>query len=129
MNFDWHAEVITDPEIADLILEVAMRRPVIVPIDARLIENPYYLEPGPDYHVVVLVGFDSDEMNFIIHDPGTQYGENYKISYWTLMNAIRDWDKEKNDLSLKRKVLFTGERDSTITKSTLEIIGKILEKF
>lgn len=64
--------------------------PVIIPAAGRILDNPNYLEPGPVYHMIVIIGYDGS--NFITHDPGTQFGANFKYSYQNLYDAIKDCD-------------------------------------
>lgn len=71
---------------------------IIVPLAGRDIGNPYYTQPGPLYHMLLIRGFDEDE--FITNDPGTKRGEAYRYKYGDLLWAVHDWvggDREFHD--------------------------------
>jgi len=82
-NLTWRARVVDNPTIEDIKSELAAQRPIIAPIYAPALENPYYSGEGPDYHVVVITGFDDKTKEFFTHDPGTKHGSNYR--YDTVM--------------------------------------------
>ena len=63
---------------------------VIIPVNGRLIGNPYYKQPGPIYHMLVIRGYTATQL--ITNDPGTKNGENYKYYFSTLKNAPADWN-------------------------------------
>lgn len=62
---------------------------IIVPLAGRDIGNPYYHQPGPLYHMLLIRGFDKE--NFITNDPGTKRGEAYRYLYGNLLWAVHDW--------------------------------------
>lgn len=71
---------------------------IIVPLAGRDIGNPFYHQPGPLYHMLLIRGFDEDE--FITNDPGTRRGEAYRYLYGDLLWAVHDWvggDREFQD--------------------------------
>ena len=90
--YNFKLEVKDKPSLEDLKQWLRDQRLVIVPTAGRLLKNPHFRRPGPVYHMVVLRGFDEAKKVFIVNDPGTQYGEGYKYSYPTLMNALHDWN-------------------------------------
>jgi len=63
---------------------------VILPAAGKLLKNPNFRNGGPNYHMLVVKGFDKD--NFITNDPGTRKGENYIYNPDLLMDALHDWD-------------------------------------
>lgn len=69
--------------------ELAAGHPVIIGAAGKLLHNPHFKNGGPNYHMLVIKGYD--DTGFITNDPGTQYGESYHYSYAVLMNAIHDW--------------------------------------
>lgn len=69
--------------------EIASGKLIILPLAGRLVQNPYYRQPGPLYHMLIVRGFDEDE--FITNDPGTKRGEGYRYRYWDLLWAVHDW--------------------------------------
>ena len=64
---------------------------VIIPVNGREIGNPYYKQPGPIYHMLVVRGYTATQL--ITNDPGTKNGESYKYSFSTLKNAPADWNR------------------------------------
>ncbi|MBI5071321.1 C39 family peptidase [Candidatus Falkowbacteria bacterium] len=62
---------------------------IIVPLAGRDVGNPYYKQPGPLYHMLVIRGYNQTE--FITNDPGTRRGEAYRYLYGDLLWAVHDW--------------------------------------
>lgn len=106
----WSAEVIEDPGIEAMKTELSNQRPIIAPIYAPAIENPYYVGEGPDYHVVVLTGYDDETQEFIFHDPGTQHGKNLRYDYNKFYQAIFDFLTEEDYQSGPVRVIYTSLR-------------------
>jgi len=69
--------------------ELGLGNLIIVPLAGREIPNPYYRQPGPLYHMLIIRGYDEDE--FITNDPGTRRGEAYHYKYGDLLWAVHDW--------------------------------------
>lgn len=65
---------------------------VVVPVDGQVLKNPHYTPPGPREHMIVIVGYDNKSKEFIAHDPGTRFGNNFRYSYSLLDNALRDYE-------------------------------------
>lgn len=82
-------EILNNPTIEEIEREIADGNPVIVPAAGRLLPNPYFTPPGPRYHMLVIIGYDSDE--FITNDPGTKRGAQFRYPKSDLMNAIHDY--------------------------------------
>lgn len=72
---------------------------VITPMNGQELHNPYYTQPGPLRHMVVVIGYDPDTKEFITNDPGTRLGKQYRYSEQVLFNAIHDY-LTGNDLPL-----------------------------
>jgi hypothetical protein len=88
------AEVSADVTVENIIYQLNQGKLVIIPAAGRLLGNPYYRQPGPLYHMMVIRGYDANKKEFITNDPGTRRGENYRYHYAVLLNAIHDWPKE-----------------------------------
>ena len=70
--------------------------PIIVPAAGRELSNPYYTQPGPVYHMLVIKGYTPEVI--ITNDPGTKKGADYQYDYDVLFNAIHNWnDGDVND--------------------------------
>jgi hypothetical protein len=106
LDLGWSGYIKEAPSLQDLKIELESGRPVIVPVYAPELGNPYYTGGGPDYHVVVLKGYDEERNVFVVNDPGTQFGEGLEFSYETLMRSVHDLNQDDYDSGRKR-VLFT----------------------
>jgi hypothetical protein len=74
----------------DIKKELAAGHPVIVGAAGKILPNPNFRNGGPNYHMLVVKGYDSS--GFITDDPGTRKGEGFRYTYQALFNAIHDWD-------------------------------------
>ena len=75
----------------DIIEAVEVGHLVIIPLNGRTLDNPYYSPPGPDRHNLVIRGYDKESEEFITNDPGTKRGENFRYSVEDLYSSIRDY--------------------------------------
>ena len=91
--FGYRTEVIEDltPEKLREFLDKGL--PVIIPIDGQAYENPHYQAIGPEYHMLVVVGYFDDK--FVTNDPGTIKGEGFIRSEDNIFPAIFDWNKKE----------------------------------
>jgi len=95
-------EVVYDITIEDIKREVAQGNPVIVPAYGRMLDNPNYTQPGPIYHMLVVVGYTPKII--ITNDPGTRKGDEFQFSYENFYDAIHDWvEGAKEDPDLMKK--------------------------
>lgn len=101
-----NARVETDSTIQDIKEELAAGRPVIVPAAGKILPNPNFKNGGPNYHMLVVVGYDQN--GFITNDPGTKKGEGFRYSFEDLYYAIHDWD-EVNILNGQKAYLVFDE--------------------
>lgn len=97
-NYQLKFEIKEKPTINDLKKILRDRRLVIVPTAGRLLKNPYFKQPGPVYHMVVLRGYDDKKGVFIVNDVGTRRGEAYQYKYSVFMKAIHDWPGSENKM-------------------------------
>jgi len=111
-NLVWAAVVVNNPKIQHLKDELAKGRPIIAPVYARVLDNPYYSGEGPDYHVVVMTGYDDVTGEFITHDPGTERGENFRYSYQKFYDAISDYLSSEEYGEGPKRVLFTRLKEN-----------------
>lgn len=98
---------------------------VLVPTAGRELGNPYFKQPGPLYHILVLRGFTDN--SFIANDVGIGKGEGYQYKFQTVMNAAHDlpvledgtvfrpFDTDISD-DLKREEMKTGTPRILIVK-------------
>lgn len=64
---------------------------VVTAINGQKIGNPYYTGAGPLRHMLLVVGYDANTDEFIVHDPGTRYGAYMRFSSERLQNALQDY--------------------------------------
>ncbi len=102
----WEAVVIDNPTLKQIHDELDAGRPIIIPVMADLLKNPHFRGTFP-YHVLVISGYDESTEEFITQEPGTRYGENYRYSYQTLLDANRDFDTVDITRAPKR-MIFTS---------------------
>ena len=84
-------EVKNISSVEDIKRELAMNKPVIVGASGKMLENPNFRNGGPNYHMLVIIGYD--QKGFITNDPGTRKGEDFRYSYQNLYNSIHDWNQ------------------------------------
>lgn len=84
-------EVKTVITAKDIIQELIKGNIIIIPTDGQKLDNLYYTPPGPERHMLVVIGYDEENQEFITNDPGTKRGENYRYSEKVLFDAIRDY--------------------------------------
>ena len=98
-------EVRYDIGIDDIKQELVKGNVVIVPAAGRMLNNPYYTPPGPLYHNLVIKGYDDRTEEFIVNDPGTKRGRNYRYNYQAVYNAIHDWTGDRKTILQGRKAV------------------------
>jgi len=64
---------------------------VITPANGQLLNNPNFTPPGPERHMVLVIGYDSQTQEFVTNDPGTRKGANFRYPVLCFYNAIRDY--------------------------------------
>ncbi len=83
------AAVLKNVSISEIITQLNKGNVIIAPMNGQLLGNPYYTQPGPINHVLVIRGYDPVKQVFITNDPGTRRGELYKYNVDVLFTAIR----------------------------------------
>jgi hypothetical protein len=87
----YNIEVREDISTEDIIEELKNDRLVIVPINGQILKNPFYTPPGPDRHMLVIIGYDFQTEEFITNDVGTRHGEKFHYKEYILEASIRDY--------------------------------------
>ncbi len=77
-----------DITIDSLKQELANGNILLVPTFGGALGNPNFTPPGPVTHMLVLTGYDSKTKQFIVNDPGTRHGENYRYDEQLLFDTI-----------------------------------------
>jgi hypothetical protein len=91
--YPFSSKIIENPSILDIQRYISQNIPVIVPANGKILfrENKHFKNGGPWYHNIVVVGYDDNKKQFIVHDVGTQFGAYYRYSYSLLMQSIHDF--------------------------------------
>lgn len=76
--------------VEDIKFELRKGHIVIIPFAGRMVHNPYFVPPGPRYHMAIIRGYDDDRNEFIVNEPGTRWGEAYRYNQDVLFNALHD---------------------------------------
>jgi hypothetical protein len=71
--------------------EVTLGYPVLLPTAGRELGNPFFKQPGPIYHMLVVRGYTKDG-KIITNDAGIGRGQSYVYDENVLWNAIHDWN-------------------------------------
>ncbi len=93
---------IWDYSETDLKNALAEKHPVLLPINARRLNNPAYADNGPLYHMIVVRGYEGNA--FIVNDPGTNGGESNKYTFAVLKGAAADWNQATKSMDANRKI-------------------------
>jgi hypothetical protein len=99
--------IIANPTAGQIREAVAGGKPVIVPAAGRLLDNPYFQQPGPLYHMLVVKGYTTDG-KFIVNDPGTRRGADFVYNETVLMNAMHDWHGDENIAAGRKVIIVIG---------------------
>lgn len=100
--FGLKVKQIKDYSEANLKTELINGHPILLPINAKLLNSPQYLKDGPTYHMIVITGFKGH--TFIVNDPGTDDGDGQEYSFSVLRKASADWINATKKMDPKRKI-------------------------
>ncbi len=70
---------------------------VLMPANGRKLGNPYYKQPGPLTHMLVIRGYDKGTDEFITNDPGTKRGEKYRYPTAKVIEAAWNYPTGDNE--------------------------------
>ncbi len=117
--FGYHGARVRDGiSAADILEELANGRIAILAVNGQILKNPNYLPPGPIQHMIVAIGYDFLRDEFIVHDPGTHAGENYRYSLATVQDALQDYPSGYHE------PLEEGKRVMIVVYPPYETIGE-----
>lgn len=85
--------IIRKASLYDIKEQVASGFPVIAPTYGRWLKNPFYKQPGPEYHMVTVIGYTEDRI--ITNDVGTKRGKDFSYPLDIFKNSM---DKEGGDV-------------------------------
>lgn len=73
----------------DLIQALKENKIILIPSDGQTLANPYFTPPGPERHLLVVIGYNPETDEFITNDPGTRQGRSFVYPADQLFDAIR----------------------------------------
>ena len=103
----WEAFVVEDPTLEQLKHEIDIGHPFILPVAGPDLHNPYYDSDNVDYHAFVVKGYDDKTQEFIVQDPGTSHGLDFRYSYDTIMTAMHDFLPKNQTYKGNKVAVFT----------------------
>ncbi len=92
--YNYKTEIVTNLNVVKIKDYLDRGLPLIVPANGKELNNSYFNNGGPEYHMLVIRGYLDNK--FITNDPGTKRGENFIYTTDNLLNSIADWDIEKS---------------------------------
>lgn len=103
--WDYQTKIIENPSPNDIKTAISQDIPVIITANGKTLfkENKNFKSGGPWYHSLVILGYDDDQQQFIVHDVGTRLGAYFRYSYQTLLESIHDFPT-----SLKKEDINQG---------------------
>lgn len=99
------ARVLPDVTAENLRAALFAGHPVVVLVDGRRLGNPFYRQPGPDKHALVLKGIVGDR--FVTNDPGTRRGADFVYAADLLLSAMVDYDGRSPGTKTKSAIVLT----------------------
>ncbi|MFH1012186.1 MAG: C39 family peptidase [Candidatus Peregrinibacteria bacterium] len=96
-------EIVENPSVEQLQRSLSQGSVIVAPFAGRMLGNPFFRQPGPLYHMLVIKGYD--QKHFITNDVGTRRGENFIYPYETLMSALHEWHDTTIELGAKKVIV------------------------
>lgn len=121
----YEAKVVENPTLELIKTELDVKHPMIIPLYGKALKNPSFKNGGPDYHMVVISGYDDSKNEFIVQEPGIGKGKNYRYLYTTLLNANHDFLSKNNTKNGVKVVIFTTPDISTSSDTDGDIDGLV----
>lgn len=109
LGLPWSTEIVIDPTLEDIKKQLANNQPIIAPVFAPALN---YGAGGPDYHVMVMTGYDDNTSEFIVNDPAMKNGQGVRFKYDLFIKAIHDLN-QTNYKAGEKALLFTKQEAGT----------------
>ncbi len=106
--YPWEAKIVKNPSLVEIKKEIDAGRPVILPVHGKYLFNRYFKDSGPDYHTIVISGYDDNNKEFITQEPGTKRGLDFRYSYDRLLYAMHDYLPGKKTKYGSKVAIFTS---------------------
>jgi len=78
-------------QTVDINAELKKGNLVLVPVNGQKLGNPYFTQPGPTEHMLVIKGYDTKTDEFITNDPGIGKGKGYRYKDQVLDKALQKY--------------------------------------
>lgn len=78
--------------VTDVYDALAAGNLAVVAVNGRMLGNPYFRQPGPARHMALVVGYDAETGEFLVHEPGTAKGAAWRYHRLVLADALHDYD-------------------------------------
>lgn len=88
--------------LSDIKKALANDSVVLASMHGKRLQNPHFLNGGPENHMILIIGYDDENQVFITHDPGTRNGENYEYSYKTIQNSLYNYPSSNQKWTKQR---------------------------
>ena len=92
-----YTKVRTGISVEDIKEELYRGNVILVPINGRTIQNPYYTAPGPLRHMIMVIGYDPKTRTFTTNDPGTKNGANFFYGEDVLAASLQNYETGLNE--------------------------------
>lgn len=103
-----------DITVDDIIAELKKGNVLIVPVHGQKVKNPYYTQPGPVEHMMVVRGYDSVTHELIVNDPGTRRGNAFRYPRDVFERALQDYPSGfKEPIREQKKVMIVVSKKSS----------------
>ncbi len=102
--FNLRTRIHKDPSYDDIASIITKGNLIIAPFAGKVLGNPYFLNGGPRYHMLVIKGFNKEKKTIITHDVGTRRGSDFVYEWDALNNALHDWNDF--DMMLGEKLII-----------------------
>jgi hypothetical protein len=109
----YKAVIVEKPTIVQIKKQIQDKKPIISFHNGFYLDNPNipFAVNGSYYHAMVVVGYDDNTKEFIVHDDGDQKnGANHRYNYDLFMGSLFDYDYLTNKTNKSAKVIFTSRK-------------------
>ncbi len=91
IQYNLRTEIHENPSFDDIKTIISNGHLIVAPFAGKLLYNPNFKNGGPNYHMIVIKGYDTEKMQIITNDVGTRMGSNYTYDWSVIENALHDW--------------------------------------
>lgn len=92
LKYGLRAEIRENPSFEDIQTILNKGHLIVAPFAGKLLGNPNFRNGGPNYHMLVIKGYDAKKKEIVTNDVGTRKGANYVYDWSVIENALHDWN-------------------------------------